>query len=228
MTESEFWSQLELLTCGELARVEAARALGLWCDGFVPETYNMGENPPRISGRAWIAAGQKGQKQWPFVLQLRRRYEGRTLVPWASLLPSREEHGWLEVDLEARRLRIRPPASPMRMGQGLRPSGSQTKAGSEDDLDDCLRLAQESLLPVEVLGAEVPEDRFIRLLLILARRWGDPDHPCVESWRCHLDVPSTMLAVWDFDYHAVSLALQDDVLALRWHMPSSTASEEHD
>lgn len=227
MTEGEFWSQLQFLTCGELARIEAARALGLWCDGFVPETYHMEDNPPRISGRAWIAAGQKGQEQWPFVLELRRRYEGRTVVPWASLLPSREESGWLEVDLEARRLQIRPPASRILLGQGLRPTGSQMKAGSEDDLDDCLRLAQESLLPVEVLGGGVPEDRFTRLLLVLARRWGDPDHPCMESWRNHLGIPGTMLAVWDFDYHAVSLTLQDGVLALR-HVPSSTALAEHD
>jgi len=110
MTEREFWTHLEYLACGELERIQASRELGLWCDGFVPESFAVDGHPPRITGQAWVA-DHTYQWRWPFTLRLRRRYESRADVPWAEVLPAPDETGWLDVDVDAKSITLVPPPS---------------------------------------------------------------------------------------------------------------------
>jgi len=223
VTESEFWTCLEYLACAELERNHASRERGLWCDGFVPVAFSVDGHPPHISGQAWVA-DHKRQWQWPFTLRLRRRYESRADVPWADVLPASDETGWLDVDVHAGSIALSPPPSRILAGEvaGQRAS---PKAGSEEDLQGCVELARTSGSAVEVLGAGLPSDRFVRVLLVLARRWGDPDHPGDERWRGHLTLPDGPLAAWDFENHAISLALEHHEVVLRWHRLAGTSVE---
>lgn len=85
----------------------------LWCDGLEPETYLFDQNPPRITGRAWIGNGPKEDQmhRWSFTLLLPPTAASHDLIDWASLLPADNTTRWLSIDLENRLLEIDPAAA---------------------------------------------------------------------------------------------------------------------
>lgn len=80
----------------------------LWCDGFIPERYLLTDQPPRITGRAWISVGPRKQSDWEFVLLLDTTEETHDNILWTELLPSEDVAGWLEVDLDGRQILVTP------------------------------------------------------------------------------------------------------------------------
>ena len=216
--EQQFWNTLMFLVSGELMQLEASRALGLWCDGFEPLEYGLDHVLPRISGRVWLGLGPKTQERWSFEFILRRRHRDRSSLPWSALLPTTEgNQRWLSVDVGTKHLRISPPSRLLGTLGHFTDERGPVLCGVEDDLEDCVRLARQSSKCVEVLGAATPEDRFIRVLLDLSRRWGPPHHPSEEGWRSELDLATGMLAVWDLDDHAISLRLLGEATLLTCH-----------
>ncbi len=105
MLESEFWAQLEIQICRELASLDDARRF-LWCDGLVPDTFELSESPPYIEGAAWF--GNSGQENWRFRLLLPQGYALHKDIQWSSLLPEEDKTWWLTVRQEDRLLIIAP------------------------------------------------------------------------------------------------------------------------
>jgi hypothetical protein len=110
VTESDYWGRLEYRVTSELAGIDEYRRLGLWCDGFIPDVYELEVDVPQVSGTAWVCPGQD-QQAWRFALLLPARCMGREAINWASLLPADDETGWLTLDLEGRYLEVEPGAA---------------------------------------------------------------------------------------------------------------------
>lgn len=108
MRESDFWTHLEFRLCHEMAGSELCSREDLWCDGLIPSQYWLREDSPRIEGMAWIGLGPSNQEEWRFRLRLPRTYETVNEIDWAALLPPPEVTDWLAVDLEGKRLEMRP------------------------------------------------------------------------------------------------------------------------
>lgn len=111
MTQAEFFTHIEFRLCGALAQARLSEAPGLWCDGFVPESWACGVRPLLVSGKAWFG-GLRGhhsvayQEAWTFVLELHCDAASVESVPWAKLLPAESLHDWFVVDVERRRLHM--------------------------------------------------------------------------------------------------------------------------
>lgn len=109
MEEQEFWQRLEIRICAEFPGFADLRLRFYWCDGLVPEDYELASAEPRISGAAWI--GQKGQaRQEPWRFSLVVGLEGASpgQIDWSTLLPRDRLTGWLTPDPQKKTLRIDP------------------------------------------------------------------------------------------------------------------------
>lgn len=117
MTEEDFWDHLEYRVTAEFAGFGHPEVRRLWCDGFLPEAYVLGEADPTIRGQAWIGLGRvKGsmgerQERWEFVLHLEPQATDRASINWSSLLPPSDVTGWLATDPVAKRIDIDPAAA---------------------------------------------------------------------------------------------------------------------
>ena len=80
MTEYEYFQNLEFRVCRELAGMQDDALRDWWCDGFVPDAFDVVGERCRITGRAWI--GRDGQTCWQFVLYLGRA-RPRDQIDWA-------------------------------------------------------------------------------------------------------------------------------------------------
>ncbi len=107
MEEPEFWSRLEYRVSHEMSAVAECRRIGLWCDGFIAETYLLQDSTPSIQGRAWIGIGS-AQEQWHFALFLDSPVDNRGAVQWSGLLPGDGVTGWLTVTPEEKRIEMHP------------------------------------------------------------------------------------------------------------------------
>ena len=105
MDEQEFWSRLEYRVSREMSGVAECKRLGLWCDGFIAETYLLQDSPPSIQGRTWIGIGDT-QEPWRFTLVLDAPADNKDVLQWSSLLPADGVTGWLSVIPEAKRIEI--------------------------------------------------------------------------------------------------------------------------
>jgi hypothetical protein len=105
VTETDFWTRLEYRVSREFESMNGRRFL--WCDGFVPQEYLVDDAEPRIEGMVWIGNGRR-HDQWVFELMLGHHTRSLEDVPWAALLPSDSETGWLVVDVDLRHVRIVP------------------------------------------------------------------------------------------------------------------------
>ncbi len=108
--ESGFWDRLEYRVCDELACMEDKRFRSLWCDGFIPEEYDLGEHPV-IRGRVWIGIGPRSQEKWRFALLIGAPAHSRAEIDWSALLPAAGMTRWLTADIEARMMEIEPGAA---------------------------------------------------------------------------------------------------------------------
>lgn len=101
MDESDYWPRLEYRICAEFRGFADEQLQWFWCDGLVPEEYDLRPEEPSVRGRAWC--GPTGQESWTIRLLVcpdTRSHEG---INWLALLPDDELTGWLSPDLEARR-----------------------------------------------------------------------------------------------------------------------------
>lgn len=106
MDEPDFWDRLEHRVCRELAGFEDNRLRFLWCDGFVPEEFDLRAEIPCVRGRAWIGDGRT-QEQWDFVLLIGPAASPPE-VDWSALLPGEDTTGWLTPDPIGKTLTIDP------------------------------------------------------------------------------------------------------------------------
>jgi hypothetical protein len=81
-----------------------------WCDGFIPEEYELSGPTPRISGRAWICKGQRQEKR-SFTLFLNEPGASRDLIAWGGHLPPLSKTCWIAFDDKAKLLQIEPSAA---------------------------------------------------------------------------------------------------------------------
>ncbi|GIF72649.1 hypothetical protein [Asanoa siamensis] len=104
MNEDDFWLRLEYRVSAEFRGFTDKDLRQFWCDGFVPEEYDLLAERPCIRGMAWC--GPTGQDTWTFVLFLNPTVRHRDEIDWATLLPSDESTGWLTPDPTSRSLTI--------------------------------------------------------------------------------------------------------------------------
>jgi hypothetical protein len=107
VNEEDFWVRLEFRISGEFARFADRALRGNWCDGLIPEVYDLAGSSPLVRGRAY--AGRSGQERWTFELLLGEHTAGATTeIDWAALVPADDVTGWLTPHLERRHLKIDP------------------------------------------------------------------------------------------------------------------------
>ena len=106
MEEREFWVHLEYRICAESAGFADRRLRGFWCDGLIPEEYDLAGTESRISGVAFY--GQSGQERWRFTLVVGQEAASPRQIDWSALLPSDRLTGWLTPDPQNKTLRIDP------------------------------------------------------------------------------------------------------------------------
>jgi hypothetical protein len=107
MDESAFWVHLEYRVCAEIDGLKQPELRRLWCDGFLPAWYDLGESP-RILGRVWMGAGPREQQEWVFTLLLPGPINSREAIEWSTLLPPPDVTRWLTLDPIGKRLVIEP------------------------------------------------------------------------------------------------------------------------
>jgi len=107
MNESEYWKQLEFRVCREFAGMSENHLRFRWCDGFIPQQYQLEGPSPCVTGRAWICDGPK-QEEWDFTLFLMPPVASRSEIDWSSYLPPENVSHWLAVDLALKRIEIEP------------------------------------------------------------------------------------------------------------------------
>ena len=108
MSEKEYWLALEFRLCRELDGLREREFLGVWCDGFIPETFEFGPDGAVISGQVWLGFGRHRQEAWRFRLIVDRMVTRREDVRWENLLPGDDVTGWLSVDWPEKLLTIKP------------------------------------------------------------------------------------------------------------------------
>jgi hypothetical protein len=108
-TEIHFWQALEFRICSEFAGFEDKHLRYYWCDGLVPDEYNLQADPPCIRGLAYC--GQSGQERWRFTLVLGAALGSEEEIDWHSLLPAEHATGWLSPHPKDRTLILDPLAA---------------------------------------------------------------------------------------------------------------------
>jgi hypothetical protein len=104
--EQEFWRRLEVRVCAEFGGLADRRLRHYWCDGLIPEEYDLAGPEPRIRGVAWC--GPSGQEPWRFTLEAGRAAGADNRINWPVLLPGDGMTGWLIPDPRAKTLQINP------------------------------------------------------------------------------------------------------------------------
>jgi hypothetical protein len=105
--EREFWVHLEYRICAEFAGFADSQRRSCWCDGLIPEEYDLAGTEPRISGV--VFCGQSGQERCRFTLVVAQEAASPRQIDWSALLPSDRLTGWLTPDHQNKTLRSRPP-----------------------------------------------------------------------------------------------------------------------
>jgi hypothetical protein len=107
LDETEFWARLEYRICDELSGFEDKRLRCYWCDGLIPEEYDLLGEEKCIRGLAWIGDGRRVE-QWNFALLTASDVMAEEEVDWAALLPEDTLTGWLTPDPQRKTLKIDP------------------------------------------------------------------------------------------------------------------------
>lgn len=107
MDEPGFWTALMFRVCREFTGMAKREHRRMWCDGFVPEVYELDEEPPCIRGTAWIGDSPNAGP-WTFRLILGRRYNTVAEIDWLSLLPAQDLTRWMSVDRQRNHIELEP------------------------------------------------------------------------------------------------------------------------
>ncbi len=110
MIESDYWVALEFRICHEFAGMQENHLRFLWCDGLLPEQYQLEGPSPCINGRVWICNGSL-QEKWEFTLFLDHPVRSPSEIDWPALLPPENVTRWLAVDLSGKHVEIEPSAA---------------------------------------------------------------------------------------------------------------------
>ena len=97
MDESDFWAHLEYRVCHEIEGLKQPSLRRYWCDGFIPDQYEINEPSPHISGYVWMGVGPRHQEEWEFDLLLPGPVESRVNIVWSTLLPPPNVTRWLTI-----------------------------------------------------------------------------------------------------------------------------------
>lgn len=111
MTESDYFLRLEMRVTQELACMRRKEFRGMWCDGFIPESFTVVGTRCRINGRVWLAWGSQQQECWDFVLLLGDKTLVRERVDWEKMLPPEDVMGWMSLDFKTKFMTVRPSAA---------------------------------------------------------------------------------------------------------------------
>jgi len=111
MDEEIFWLALEYRLCHEFQGLPERNRRYWWCDGFIPEQYQVDSSEPKITGHVWIVDDQKPQACWQFTLFLDKPYASREEIDWSSLLPARDVTCWMAIDEAGKVIQIEPSAA---------------------------------------------------------------------------------------------------------------------
>jgi hypothetical protein len=103
--EREFWARLEYRISAEFAGSADNHLRFYWCDGLVPEQYDVVGGHWRILGFAWIGQG-RNQERWDFTLAAGLVQGTREEIDWSALLPADTLAGWLSPDPGKKHLKI--------------------------------------------------------------------------------------------------------------------------
>jgi hypothetical protein len=104
--EKDFWVALEFRVCAEFAGFEDKGLRSHWCDGLIPEEYDLQADEPCIRGIAFC--GPNGQERWRFTLLVGSRADAPAEIDWTALLPADDVTGWLSPHRRDWRLIIDP------------------------------------------------------------------------------------------------------------------------
>ncbi|HYE21458.1 MAG TPA: hypothetical protein VEA69_23625 [Tepidisphaeraceae bacterium] len=110
MTERDYFLRLEGRVSRELAGMRRRELQHLWCDGFIPEAFDVVGERCRVTGRVWLTFGDGRQECWNFVVYVGAA-RPREAVDWAVLVPAEDVTGWLSLDFETRFLKVDPLAA---------------------------------------------------------------------------------------------------------------------
>jgi hypothetical protein len=104
--EKDFWAALEFRICVEFAGFQDKGLRSHWCDGLIPEEYDLRADEPCIRGTAFC--GPSGQERWRFTLLVEPGATAPAEIDWTSLLPADDVTGWLSPRRRERALIIDP------------------------------------------------------------------------------------------------------------------------
>ena len=107
MDEKEYWPRLEYRICAEFAGFADKHLRYYWCDGLIPDDYDLGAEDPCIRGRAWCGSAP-AEELWSFTLLVGHAANSAEEIDWSTLLPEGHMTGWLGPDMHCKTLRIDP------------------------------------------------------------------------------------------------------------------------
>jgi hypothetical protein len=107
LDESGFWARLQFSVHQELMRFVMRWRRAMWCNGLVPQRFDLDGPQPLITGLAYCGYGRGDD--WEFVLLLPPgTARSRAEIAWTSLMPAPRTTGWLSPHPDERRLVIDP------------------------------------------------------------------------------------------------------------------------
>jgi hypothetical protein len=91
----------------ELAGMRDRELRSWWCDGFIPEAFEVVGERCRITGKVWMASGPRSQEIWSFAVYLGPA-RSRDGIDWPTVLPADDMTGWLSLDFETKLMKVNP------------------------------------------------------------------------------------------------------------------------
>src|SRR3954454_4228033 len=91
----------------ELSGMRQRELRGWWCDGFIPDVFEIVGQRCRIVGKVWMALGKERQERWDFMLHLGPAGPCEQ-IDWATMLPAEDWTGWLSLDSETKFMKVNP------------------------------------------------------------------------------------------------------------------------
>ena len=89
----------------ELAGMRQRDLQSWWCDGFIPDAFEVVGERCRMKGKVWMALGQERQELWNFAVSLGLA-RPREQIDWAALLPAEDVTGWLSLDFDTKFMKV--------------------------------------------------------------------------------------------------------------------------
>jgi hypothetical protein len=102
----DFWVRLEYRVCREIYGLRGDEFGGLWCDGFIPEQFEMVDGRPAMTGLVWMGRGGKHQEAWRFTVLLPEHVIAEADIDWQAIFPVDDLTGWLCLDQKRKVMKV--------------------------------------------------------------------------------------------------------------------------